>query len=174
MTLRVLVTVSRGYCQFDTMNTALASVFWEFGAPRDAVLVSGHCPDGDAQAEEIWRGHGLTVEPYPARWREHAPGCPPSHAGQEICRTAGYRRDAEMVALGATVCLPFIGFCINPKCKDRATPHASHGASGTARMARAAGIDTRPIADPLVRESIEDLYRPLAEPVDATLTLPGT
>lgn len=160
MTLRVLVTVSRSYRQFGLMNEALAAVFWEFGAPRDAVLVSGHCRDGDQDAERLWRAHGLAVEEHAARWREHGPDCPAWHSGRASCLKAGYRRDAEMVGLGATVCLAFIGDCVDQKCK-RPKPHGSHGATGTARMALAAGIDTRPFADPALHESLADLYRPV-------------
>jgi hypothetical protein len=47
-----------------------------------------------------------------------------------------------MVSLGADRCLAFIGPCTSPRCR-KAGPHPSHGASGCADLAEAAGIPVR-------------------------------
>jgi hypothetical protein len=110
---RVLVTGSRTWIDTATIRKALNTV-WGDGS---AVLVSGACPRGaDHIAERIWRGWGGCVELHPANWAQYG-------------RSAGFRRNAEMVAVGATVCLAFIR-------------NTSRGASHTADLTEAAGIPT--------------------------------
>jgi hypothetical protein len=48
-----------------------------------------------------------------------------------------------MVGLGADVCLAFLGPCTSRHCR-RVDPHWSHGTSGCAQLAKAAGIPVRP------------------------------
>lgn len=110
---RVLVTGSRTWTDTAIIRAALGTV-WGDGT---AVLVSGACPRGaDRIAEQIWTGWGGHVERHPADWARYG-------------RSGGFRRNAEMIALGATVCLAFI--------RD-----TSRGATHTAELAEAAGVPT--------------------------------
>jgi len=110
---RVLITGSRTWTDEQVIADALRE-HWHNG---NALLVTGACPSGaDAIAEQIWRAHGGLVERHPAAW--------------QTGRDAGMRRNADMVALGAEVCLAFI--------RD-----ASPGATHAARLAEQAGIPVR-------------------------------
>lgn len=118
---RILVTGSRDWIDLSALTFALG---WTFGhlqeraeLPVNPVLVHGACPTGaDAMADHVWTGQNLPVERHPADWDTHA-------------RRAGFIRNAEMVALGADVCLAFIR-------------NGSNGATMTARLAKEAGIRT--------------------------------
>lgn len=135
-TKRILVTGSRDWADFELINAELAHAWWEFGARSELILVSGRCETGaDAMAEESWTANGLTVEPHPADWPTCGPKCKAGHRkhrrdGTEYCPSAGHRRNAEMVALGADVCLAFIR-------------NGSRGATGCADLAEKAGIPVR-------------------------------
>jgi hypothetical protein len=130
-TFRVLITGSRSWSDEQAIREALASVIALQG-PENVTVVHGAASCGaDAIADRVatsWGG-GLMVERHPADWQRHG-------------RSAGFRRNAEMVALGADVCLAFVLPCTDPKCR-KSEPHGSHGASHTARLAEKAGIPTR-------------------------------
>lgn len=124
--MRILVTGSRDWSDVDAIWAALARL-----AETNplATLVSGACPTGaDAIAEDWWARFGGTVERHPADWSRG--------------RKAGPERNAHMVALGADICLAFIGPCTSPRC-PRTDEHPSHGATGCADLAERAGIETR-------------------------------
>lgn len=129
--VRVLVTGSRDWDDRVTLYRALhkhvvephrkkgydsSGHFIDWLPPEDFVLVHGACPTGaDAMATDWCVGYNFMPEQHPADWR--------------IGKHAGFKRNAEMVNLGADLCLAFI-------------KNESKGASMTAEAAEKAGIKT--------------------------------
>jgi transcriptional regulator GlxA family with amidase domain len=97
--------------------------------PHDVTVISGTAAGADVMCESVAEAYGMTVERHPAKWNEHDAECPPEHAGLAVCKRAGYRRNAEMVATGADLCMAFI--------RDN-----SKGATMCADLAEKAGIMT--------------------------------
>jgi hypothetical protein len=94
---RVLVTGSRDWRDRRVVEAALLNCRVEafLAGAGGIVVVHGGCPTGaDSIAGAVARGHGWPVEVWPADWAR-------------LSRAAGPRRNAEMVAAGAAVCLAF-------------------------------------------------------------------
>lgn len=123
--MRSLVTGSRNWRDRAMVFDALAAMITRAGilppvdGLEDVTLVHGDCPTGaDAMADAIgieWQSrYGLNIERHPADWETYG-------------KRAGFVRNAEMVNLGAGVCLAFIA-------------NGSRGASMTADLADRAGV----------------------------------
>ena len=122
---RVLVTGSRDWTDDRAVRHAIASAVLD-NAPADApvILVHGACPRGADAHAAAWASlaaadgrRSVVAEAHPADWERHG-------------KAAGFRRNADMVHLGANICLAFI-------------KNGSRGASHTAALAEQAGIPTR-------------------------------
>ncbi len=128
---RILITGARDWTDDGTVEAALERAVTEAGS-KPVVVVHGGCPSGaDALANRWAVNHdylGVDVEAYPADWIKHG-------------KAAGFRRNAQMVDLGADICLAFIKPCqrLKPACRDQ-PPHDSHGTAHCANLARRAGI----------------------------------
>jgi hypothetical protein len=112
--MRMLVTGSRDWADARLVRRAMR----DYAVDDDPItVVHGDCPSGaDAIADAVALGLSWKTERHPADWRTYGKG-------------AGFRRNAEMVALGADICLAFI--------RD-----GSRGATHTADTAEEAGIPT--------------------------------
>lgn len=125
--MRILVTGSRDWADHLAVHEALVEALYQ---RVPAVIVHGACPSGADAIASWWvrqyKHLGVTEEPHAADWRKHG-------------YAAGFRRNEDMVQLGADVCLAFISPCSKPGCRTPG-PHGSHGASHTADLAEKAGI----------------------------------
>lgn len=118
---RVLVTGSRTWDDEMAIGYVLSEILFH---NRTMVLVHGACPTGADKIADEWAAARnqfpampVTVERHPADWERHGRG-------------AGFRRNAEMVRLGADLCLAFI-------------VDSSRGATHTADLAEKASIPVR-------------------------------
>lgn len=111
--MRILVTGSRDW----TNETVIYKALRPYAGEEDifVTLVTGACRTGaDPIAELFARDFGWNIERYPADWAQYG-------------RKAGPIRNADMVGLGADVCLAFI-------------LNNSRGSTGTVDLVRKAGI----------------------------------
>lgn len=118
--MRILITGSRDWTDTEVIIEALRAVVVENAetTQADMTLVSGACPTGaDNICEDVALFLGMVVERHPADWKRYG-------------KSAGFRRNSEMVNLGADICLAFI-------------KNDSKGATMTKNLAEKAGIETR-------------------------------
>jgi hypothetical protein len=153
----VLVTGSRSWKDEQSMCSAFNDAWRDWGAGNGIrpVLISGHCPEGgaDAMAERLWRAAGFEIRTFPAAWVAHG-------------KRAGFQRNQEMVdaaevfreAGTQVLCTAFLDLCRKSGCPQRDqeqlmphTPgHFSHGTIHCRARARAAGIETATVLPPLL------------------------
>lgn len=116
--VRVLVTGSREWSDPNAARKMIADRL--FDLPVDSVVVHGAARGADRFAHQEAQKLGLLVEPHPADWERYG-------------KSAGFRRNAEMVSLGADICLAFW----NGK---------SNGTKHTIELAEKAGIPVEVIS----------------------------
>lgn len=110
---RVLITGSRTWPNEKVITDVLDSL-WE---EEPFILVHGGARGADQMGELHQAAQYRPTESHPAEWEKHG-------------RRAGYVRNAEMVVLGADLCIAFIH-------------NESKGATMCADLAEKAGIETR-------------------------------
>lgn len=120
--MRILVTGSRDWDDAAAIRVSLLGALKGDMIPgrqpdSSDVLIHGASRGADQIASSIWTAWGLREERYPADWGQYG-------------KRAGFKRNAEMVALGADICLAFI-------------KNGSKGATMTAELAAKAGIPVR-------------------------------
>ena len=131
---RVLVTGPRGWTAVEPVHRRLDLLLAIYGV---LTVVHGACPTGFDKICHNWAlnayhasSYGAVIpEPHPAIWRVNG----------VFDRAAGFTRNAEMVALGAGLCLAGDMPCTDAKCR-RQDPHRTHGTSHCADLADKAGI----------------------------------
>lgn len=141
--MRILVTGSRDWEDAGAVGAALYAAI-ETTPHHEITIVHGACPTGaDKFAAEFCEseahhlessGTTLIAEPHEPDWNTNP-------------RVGGLIRNADMVALGADLCLAFIGPCTKAKCR-KPKPHGSHGATHCAGLAEKAGIPVKNQTDP--------------------------
>lgn len=125
---RVLVTGSRAWPSQLAVSNALAEVLRDLQPGGTLTVVHGACRTGADWHAHRWCLHAhrddvdVQEEQHPADW-------------QRLGRSAGYRRNAEMIALGAQLALAF------PHGRSRGTRHCM-------KLAHTAGIPLRIITHP--------------------------
>jgi hypothetical protein len=131
---RVIVTGSRDWRDEDLIRHQLTRLW--LCQERPLVVVHGACPKGADWMASDWVANMLEAELGAVSEEPHRaddfgpwPACGPI-------------RNRHMVSLGADCCRAFIGPCTKAACR-KPRPHGSHGASGCADLAEAAGIPVR-------------------------------
>lgn len=142
--MRILITGSRTWTDRHAIRDAIYQHYTN--ATEGVLLIHGDAAGADRIARDLarsWKADGWAIDEHavPAQWSARCrPECKPGHrrnrnTGSTYCPMAGMYRNAEMVALGADICLAFI--------RDN-----SRGATGCADLAEAAGIPTTRIHYP--------------------------
>lgn len=135
--MRILVTGSREWTDTGAIFNALLNAAKQ---ESNVTLVHGGAKGADFIANR-WAEHfQWTIEEHPANWDSCGPDCDDSHKrvrydGTKYCPRSGFIRNAEMVNLGADICLAFY-------------KGTSKGTDMCAKLAEKAGIKVLRVMDP--------------------------
>lgn len=146
--MRVLVTGSRDWPDQELVWRVLDELLDKHGS---IVVVHGACPTGADEQADDWAGtreldgYPVKAEPHPADWKG------PRKRG------AGFARNAEMVKLGADLCLAFI-------------LDGSNGSTHCSELAEKAGIETifhrrTSTMSQVVRRSSNSIVKRVEDPI---------
>lgn len=107
--MRILVTGSREWADLDTVLRELRKAA---DGAKEVTLVHGGARGADQIAARWAHNLGWTVEEHEANWDSCGPDCDKSHKRQRVsgewyCPRSGFVRNAEMVNLGADICVAF-------------------------------------------------------------------
>jgi hypothetical protein len=88
-----IVTGSRDWTDEEPIREAIRSL------PLGSVVYHGDARGADRIADRIAFTRGFRVQPFPAKWRDHAPGwCRCRDRTRLVCPAAGPKRNREMRA----------------------------------------------------------------------------
>lgn len=94
--MRILITGSREWSDRAAIEDAIVKAARDAGAtPQSTVIVHGKARGADTIAADIGRRYGCLIEGHKADWDRWG-------------KSAGHRRNGEMVAAGADICLAFL------------------------------------------------------------------
>jgi len=135
--MRILVTGSR---EWNDHNIVLWELRRIADGASDVTLVHGGARGADQIAARWAHNLGWTVEEHEANWDSCGNDCDKSHKRQRVtgewyCPRSGFVRNAEMVKLGADICVAFY-------------KGASKGTDMCATLAEKAGIKVIRVMDP--------------------------
>lgn len=135
--MRILVTGSR---EWDDLQAIRSELRKAAGDASEVILVHGGAHGADQIAARWAYNLGWTVEEHPANWDSCGPDCDDSHkrrryTGEKYCPRSGFVRNAEMVKLGADICVAFY-------------KGASKGTDMCASLAEKVGIPVIRVMDP--------------------------
>lgn len=140
--ISVLVTGSRTWENYDALEQAMDqigrnsgvgmrrdgeghAIDWDWAEEGGLTIIHGACPDGaDQLAERYHQDHGTGIRRLPALWRK---------PDGDLDRSAGFKRNADMVALRPNAVIGLVDRCAKPA--HQSSPHGSHGAIHTLNLA---------------------------------------
>lgn len=137
--MRILVTGSREWASYLDVYNAIRLYAAEASKDSDVTIVHGGARGADSFAGQVAQDLGMIEEAHPANWDSCGPDCNRSHMrtrynGELYCPRSGFVRNAEMVNLGADICLAFY-------------KGASKGTDMCAKLADKAGIKVHKFMD---------------------------
>lgn len=137
--MRILVTGPRIWRNESLVASALTDGYYfcvnELGLMSTRpTLVYGEAPGLDTMAEREARKRGWKLEGHPAIWYPD---------GVRLDRTAGHKRNQEMVDSEIDVCLSFLMNCNRSVCIGTTRPHFTHGTVNCMNKADKAHIPIR-------------------------------
>lgn len=93
--MRILVTGSRYFDDYNVLHAAIFSTLSDFGVlSTEAVIIQGGARGADKLAREFCASQEVGCVTFPADWAKYG-------------RVAGFTRNQEMVDSGADICLAF-------------------------------------------------------------------
>jgi hypothetical protein len=123
---RILVTGSRDFTSAPLVDQALEAAAIIVTSP-DPLLVHGAARGLDNLSRARAEAHGWVTEGHPAQWNTHE-GCRCKDHTRR-CGFAGFRRNNEMIALGADLVLAFPMHMQNDRTGSRGTWHCAESAA---------------------------------------------
>lgn len=135
------IVLTRVDCEHPRAALDAALVANRNASPAETTLIHGGAKGADLILADAAVQAGMSTEEHLTRWGEHGSDCPRAHQGASTCKMAGHRRNADMIAVGADLCLAFPthSYELAPGTSRAGT---SRGTWSCADKARAADIPT--------------------------------